>query len=125
MTLAEKSKKAWHTICEQTDLVKDSGVSALIDTPDGYEEQVAIFYIPNAQNDSNDEQIFAVANYDPIGEANVLYRGIVGCIDNEPVISSPLYKQHFSLKTGRCLQEDVQIPIYDVRIENEEVQLLY
>lgn len=112
--------KVWRTICNSTDLVKDSGISALLEYETGEEEQVAIFYIPNS-----DEKIFAVGNYDPIGKANVLYRGLVGCIDGEPVVSSPLYKQHYSLNTGKCLQEEKTIPVYDIRIEDEQVQVLY
>jgi nitrite reductase (NADH) small subunit len=117
----ETAKKSWHTICSTDDLVKDSGISALLESETnatGKDEQIAIFHIPSSK-----EQIFAVGNYDPIGEANVLYRGLVGCIDDEPVVSSPLYKQHFSLKTGQCLQEDKKIAVYDIRIKNEEVQL--
>ncbi|KGJ91015.1 nitrite reductase small subunit NirD [Colwellia psychrerythraea] len=118
--------KSWRTICNASDLVKDSGISALL-LKDGSEansagedEQIAIFHIPNSE-----EKIYAVGNYDPIGKANVLYRGLVGCIDDEPVVASPLYKQHFSLKTGDCLQEEQSIAVYDIRIENEQVQVFY
>ncbi len=115
------TNKAWRTICQTSDLVKDSGISALLERDTnsaGEDEQIAIFHIPNSE-----EKIYAVGNYDPIGQANVLYRGLVGCIDDEPVVSSPLYKQHYSLKTGRCLQEDKTISVYDIRIEDEQVQL--
>ncbi len=114
------TKKSWKTICGTADLVKDSGISALIANATGEDEQIAIFHIP-----CSEEKIYAVGNYDPIGQANVLYRGLVGCIDSEPVVSSPLYKQHYSLKTGQCLQEDETIAVYDIRIENEQVQVLY
>ena len=117
------TEKSWRTICGISDLVKDSGISALLineANSAGEGEQIAIFHIPNSE-----EKIYAVGNYDPIGQANVLYRGIVGCIDDEPVVSSPLYKQHYSLKTGRCLQEEQTIAVYDIRIENEQVQLFY
>jgi len=122
-SITEKAEKSWRTICDTTDLVKDSGISALLVSEansGGEDEQIAIFHIPNSE-----EKIFAVGNYDPIGQANVLYRGLVGCIDDEPVVSSPLYKQHYSLKTGRCLQEDKTIAVYDIRIEDEKVQVLY
>lgn len=113
--------KLWRTICGPSDLVKDSGICALLETETGEEEQVAIFYIPGSE-----DKVFAVGNYDPIGKANVLSRGLVGCIGSEPVVSSPLYKQHYSLKTGQCLQEeDTKIAVYPIRIENEEVQVLY
>ncbi len=120
MSLATQTK-SWRTICSTSDLVKDSGISALIEGEANSAEadqQIAIFHIPKSE-----EKVFAVGNYDPIGEANVLYRGLVGCIDNEPVVSSPLYKQHFSLKTGQCLQEDKKIAVYDIRIENDAVQI--
>jgi nitrite reductase (NADH) small subunit len=117
------TEKSWRTICDATDLVKDSGISALLvneENSASEDEQIAIFHIPNSE-----AKVFAVGNYDPIGKANVLYRGLVGCIDNEPVVSSPLYKQHYSLKTGRCLQEDESVSVYDIRIENKQVQVLY
>jgi nitrite reductase (NADH) small subunit len=117
------NEKIWRTICKATDLVKDSGISALLvkeSTDANTAEQIAIFHLPNSE-----EQVYAVGNYDPIGKANVLYRGIVGCVEDEPVVSSPLYKQHFSLKTGQCLQEDQQIAVYPIRIENEQVQVMY
>ena len=112
--------KTWRTICDSSDLVKDSGICALIANEQGSDEQIAIFHLPNSE-----EKIYAVGNYDPIGKANVLYRGIVGCIADEPVVASPLYKQHFSLKTGQCLQEEQSISVYDIRIENEQVQVFY
>ena len=123
MTLSTKvttTEKTWRTICDSSDLVKDSGICALLANEAGNEEQIAIFHLPNSE-----DKIYAVGNYDPIGKANVLYRGIVGCIADEPVVASPLYKQHFSLKTGRCLQEEQSISVYPIRIENEQVQVLY
>ena len=131
MTFSSKvtTKKAWRTICNTSDLIKDSGISALlineINKADEANEpivaeQIAIFHLPNSE-----EKIYAVGNYDPIGKANVLYRGIVGCIADEPVVASPLYKQHFSLKTGRCLQEEQSIAVYVIRIENQQVQVFY
>lgn len=115
--MSDKNKN-WLTVCNKVDLVKDSGICALIEQ--GVEEkQVAIFHLPNTK-----EQVFAVGNYDPIGEANVLYRGIVGSIGEDIVVASPLYKQHFSLTTGKCLQEDKTIDTFPIRIFEDQVQLL-
>lgn len=105
----------WQTICNITDLVDNAGICALL----ANDEQVAIFSLPNEP-----EQVFALNNYDPFGKANVLYRGIVGCNQGTPMVASPLYKQQFSLKTGQCLQEDVAIKAYPVRISGQEVQIL-
>lgn len=82
-------------VCALHELLPDAGVCALVDG-----EQVALFYLPREP-----EQVFAIANYDPIGKANVLSRGVVGDLRGELVVASPLYKQHFNLRTGQCLEE--------------------
>lgn len=109
--------KSWLTVCNTLDLVKDSGICALIEQ-NNIEQQVAIFHLPNSEN-----KVYAVANYDPIGEANVLYRGIIGSVGNDIVVSSPLYKQHFCLTTGKCLQDEKTIDVFPARIFQNQVQL--
>jgi assimilatory nitrate reductase catalytic subunit len=53
---------------------------------------------------------------------NVLSRGIVGDLGGELVVASPLYKQHFSLITGRCLEEpEHAVPVYLARIHEGQV----
>jgi NAD(P)H-dependent nitrite reductase small subunit len=71
-----------------------------------------------------DSAVYAISNYDPFGNANVLSRGIIGDINGQPVVASPLYKQHFNLQTGNCLEDEtVTIPAYAVRLENGSVQV--
>ena len=66
--------------------------------------------------------MYGVANRDPIGDANVLSRGVVGDINGRLVVASPLYKQYFDLLTGVCLeQEDVKIAVYRVRLDGDTV----
>jgi len=96
-------------------VIKNSGVCALVDV-NGEEQQVAIFHIPDTDN-----KVFAIGNWDPCGKANILSRGIIGNIGDELVVASPLYKQHFSLTTGQCLEEDASVPVYNVTLENDEV----
>jgi nitrite reductase (NADH) small subunit len=92
-------------VCRLDDIVPDTGVCALVAG-----EQVAVFRIQ--------ERIFAVGNRDPFSGANVLSRGIIGDLGGEVVVASPVYKQHFSLHTGRCLEDDaVRIPVYAARVE--------
>ncbi len=110
MTAVEK--QSWEALCRRSDLVPGSGVCALL----GH-EQVALFYLPEESR-----QLFALSNRDPIGKANVLSRGIVGDLDGQLVVASPLYKQHFSLETGQCLEaEGVRVEVYDVRLEGDRV----
>ncbi len=106
------SEENWQTVCSESDIAPDSGVCALFDG-----EQVAIF------KERINGQVFALSNYDPIGKANVLSRGIIGSIDGQIVVASPLYKQHFNLETGQCLEEDISVTSFKVRIDDGNVQL--
>ncbi|WP_158970249.1 nitrite reductase small subunit NirD [Paraglaciecola sp. L3A3] len=105
----------WINVCTQADLVSNSGVCALVN-----EQQIAIFkMIVDGQ-----AQLFAVSNWCPFGKANVLYRGLLGSVENKKVIISPLYKQRFSLETGICLDDEaVKLTVYPIRIEQDQVQL--
>lgn len=105
-------------LCQIQDLVANSGVCALIEK-DGQLKQIALFYLPNTK-----QKVFALDNWDPLGEANVLSRGMVGDMNNELVVASPLYKQHFSLETGKCMEEDISIPCYQVSVQGSDVMLV-
>ncbi len=103
----------WNDACSVADLQPNSGVCVLLE-----EQQVAVFYMPK------EEMIYAINNYDPFGCANVLSRGVIGDINGQPVVASPLYKQHFNLQTGACLEdESVRIPAYPIRILNGRVEI--
>lgn len=104
----------WLDICAFDDLQADSGVCALVRS-----EQVAIFYLPRLN------AVYAIGNRDPFSQANVLSRGMIGDLGGEPMVASPMYKQHFSLRTGICLEDpNVRVPTYSARIENGRVAIL-
>lgn len=66
---------------------------------------------------THDDRLFALNNVDPFSGASVLSRGIVGDVGGRAVIASPLYKQHFALDDGRCLEDtDVAVATYPVRV---------
>ncbi|WP_416397283.1 nitrite reductase small subunit NirD [Allohahella sp. A8] len=99
------------TVCSVDDIIGNLGVNVLVDR-----RQVAIFIIDN--------QPYALSNFDPFSKVNVLSRGIIGDLKGELVVASPVYKQHFSLTTGRCLEDpSVSIPVYQVRIQDGLVQV--
>jgi len=101
----------WIDVCGADELQPNSGVCALVNG-----QQVAIFFMPKEQ------AVFAIGNYDPIGQANVLSRGMIGDINGQIVVASPLYKQHFNLQTGVCVEDAaVSVPVYPIRIENGRV----
>jgi NAD(P)H-dependent nitrite reductase small subunit len=82
-----------HFVCSLDDILDCAGVCALVDG-----EQVALMRVG--------EEVFAVENYDPFSHANVVSRGLVGDLQGQIVVASPVYKQHFNLRTGRCLEDD-------------------
>lgn len=104
-------------ICSVNDLVPNAGVCALINHR-GKEVQVALFYLP-----ASGKKVYALDNWDPISEANVLSRGIVGNIGEDLVVASPMFKQHFSLTTGNCIEQDVSVSAYVIEIDGDNVIL--
>ena len=100
---------ASHKVCRFADILQNGGVCALVEG-----QQVAVFRV--------DEQVYAIGNRDPFSGANVLSRGIVGDLKGELVVASPLYKQHFSLLTGRCIEEEgVTVPVYAASVRGADV----
>lgn len=107
---------SWRALCSRRDLVANSGVVAWLDG-----EQVALFHLPDTETG---EQVFAIANKDPKSGANVIGRGIVGQLKGDLVIASPLYKQHFRLADGSCLEyPEQQLQVWPVRINGEAVEI--
>ena len=106
----------WRALCSRRDLVANSGVVAWFEG-----EQVALFHLPDTEGG---ERLFAVGNRDPKSGANVIGRGIVGQIKGELVIASPLYKQHFRLTDGSCLEyPEQQLQVWPVRLNGEAVEI--
>ena len=103
----------WKLVCKQSDLVVGAGVAAMVNG-----EQVALFYVPESEN-----KVFALGNWDPIGKANVLSRGLVAHLQGEWVVASPLYKQHFVLSSGHCLEEDIRVPSWEAKLEGDEIYI--
>ena len=102
---------SWRPICSLCDILPDTGVCALID---GHE--VAVFRI--------EDRVYALANLDPFSGAGVLARGIVGDRGGVLKVASPMYKQSFCLRTGRCLDDDgVSVPAFRTRIRAGIVEI--
>nr|WP_155855441.1 nitrite reductase (NAD(P)H) small subunit [Actinotalea ferrariae] len=68
------------------------------------------------------DEVLAVQQLDPFMEAHVMSRGIVGSRGDTPTVASPLLKQVFDLRTGRCLEPVGRAPrhlrTWRVRLEN-------
>ena len=106
----------WRALCNRRDLVANSGVVAWLDG-----EQGALFHLPETETG---EQVFAIANKDPKSGANVIGRGILGQLKGDLVIASPLYKQHFRLADGSCLEyPEQQLQVWPVRLNGDAVEI--
>ncbi|MEH0824303.1 MULTISPECIES: nitrite reductase small subunit NirD [unclassified Micromonospora] len=102
---------SWTTVCRLDRLEPDRGVAALVDGV-----QVALFWTAG--------ELFAVDNLDPVGGAYVMSRGIVGSRGGVPTLASPLHKQVYDLRTGRCLDlPGVALPVHGVRCRDGLVEV--
>jgi NAD(P)H-dependent nitrite reductase small subunit len=103
----------WHAVCDIAALAPDRGVAALVDG-----QQLALFRI------GEDPDVFVLDNVDPFTGVGCLSRGIVGDVGGELMVASPLYKQRFSLRTGRCLDDpEVGVTAYEARIRAGVVEV--
>ena len=111
-----KVELGWTTVCSTADLLPNIGVCAKV-----ADHQVAIFKVL----ENGVASLFAIDNHDPFSDANVLSRGIVGDLKGRNVVASPIYKQHFDLATGECLEnDDTRIAVYQVREHEGRVEVM-
>src|ERR1700760_3439133 len=86
----------------------ERGVAVL---PDGTSATVFLLH---------DRSLHAVGNLDPFYGVPVMCHGIVGDRAGAPTIASPLGKQVFCLRTGRCLDDSsVSLPVFHVSAGND------
>ncbi|RZL88157.1 MAG: nitrite reductase small subunit NirD [Variovorax sp.] len=103
----------WTAVCAATDILPDTGVCALVDGV-----HVAIFHVGAVQ------QFFAIDNVDPKSGASVLSRGLVGSLGDRIVVASPLYKNHFDLRNGECLEApEHSVRAHAVRVDQGRVHV--
>ncbi|RDS86052.1 nitrite reductase small subunit NirD [Dyella psychrodurans] len=106
------TKHGWVLVCELEDIVPNTGVCALVD-----DEQVAVFRV-------GEHELYAIDNVDPNAGASVLSRGLIGSLGERVVVASPIYKQHFDLHTGECLEApEHSVRTWQVRIDRGLVLL--
>lgn len=102
----------WNPVCSLDDIVPNTGICALVK-----DRQIAVFHVKNGS-----ERLFAIDNYDPNAQAGVLSRGLVGNLGERVVVASPIYKHHFDLQSGECLEApENSVSAYPVRVENRMV----
>lgn len=100
----------YQKICTLSDLTPEIGVPALVNG-----EQVALFLL-------KDGTVCALSNFDPFSQANIIARGMTGHLKGFDVVASPMYKQHFVLQTGQCLEDNsVSLKRYAVKVDGDAV----
>jgi nitrite reductase (NADH) small subunit len=110
----DRMPRPWTAICSLDDIVPNTGVCALING-----EQVAVFHVSDTQADP---AVYAIENFDPGSQAAVLSRGLIGSLGERLVVASPIYKHHFDLRTGECLETpSYSVSAFDARVENGQV----
>ncbi len=101
---------SWTDVCPADDILPDTGVCALVAG-----RHVAVFRV-------GADRFFAIDNVDPKSGASVLSRGLVGSLGGRVVVASPLYKNHFDLATGECLEfPELSVRAHAVRVADGQV----
>ena len=96
----ERLPRTWTAICPLDEIVPNTGVCALVNG-----EQIAVFHVDGGETESPAAPtVYAIENFDPGSHAAVLSRGLVGSVGERVVVASPIYKHHFDLRTGECLE---------------------
>ena len=102
----------WTDVCAVDDIVPDTGVCALVD-----EQHVAVFRL-------GEDRFFASDYIDPKSGASVLSRGLLGTLGDRVVVASPLYKNHFDLHTGECIEVPEQsVRAHGVRVDGGRISV--
>lgn len=114
MSTQYNSAQIWIQVCQLDDIAPSTGACVLLNG-----HQIALFRIDRTKS------LYAISNYDPFSKVNVLSRGIIANIGARLVVASPLYKHHFDLGNGLCLQDEtVKIPAYYARVSDDGVEIL-
>ena len=102
----------WNTVCTVDHILPNTGVCALVE-----DRHVAVFRV-------GETDFYAIDNVDPKSGASVLSRGLVGNLGEQVVVASPLYKNHFDLATGACLEApEYSVHAHSVSIEDGRVRV--
>lgn len=110
LTMNSIESLSWTDICAVEDILPSTGVCALV-----ADRHVAVFRL-------GADRFYAIDNVDPKSGASVLSRGLVGSVGDRVVVASPLYKNHFDLQTGECLEmPDQSVRAHNVRVEGGRV----
>ena len=119
MSQANLKYTRWWPACQNSDLVANSGVCVLLGEPFSARKSIALFFIPGAQ-----PEVYAIDNWDPIAKCGVIARGLLAEVDGRTTVASPLYKHHFRLEDGVCVEdESIRLATYSVAFDGDTVMI--
>lgn len=107
-----EAEAPWVPVCTVDDILPDTGVCARVAG-----RHVAVFRL-------GADRFFALDNVDPKSGASVLARGLLGDLGGRPVVASPMYKNHFDLESGECLEApEHSVRAWPLRVESGRVMV--
>ena len=102
----------WHDACVIDEVAPGTGLAVSV-----ADEQIAIVRTQGGV-------LAALSNFDPFSKAFVIARGTVGDRGDVPKITSPIYRQSFSLETGECLEDrNIRLAVFPTRVWNGRIQI--
>lgn len=108
----DRIPSTWVPVCPLDDIVPNTGVCALVKG-----EQVAVFHLADGT-----PSVYAIDNFDPGSQASVLSRGLIGNLGERIVVASPIFKHHYDLRTGECLEIPANsVNAFAARVEDGHV----
>lgn len=104
----------WFYACKVDDVPANGGVCVKY-----RDEQIALFRFMRRG------EWYATQNLCPHRRQMALSRGMTGTQEGEPKVACPFHKKSFSLKDGRCLNDEHECSLttYPVRIEEDRVYI--
>ncbi|MGZ9898725.1 nitrite reductase small subunit NirD [Shewanella gaetbuli] len=104
---------SWVNVGDEKNLPQGTGIAAWVAG-----KAVAIFNLGK-------DGLFALENTDPATGVGVLARGLICEMEGELCVASPIYKQHYSLTTGKCIEDaNLQATPFEVKTEQGQVFVL-
>lgn len=102
----------WIPVCTLATIQPERPVAALLPTG-----QVALVR-------THEDTVYALDNLDPLCQAPVMARGIVGTRAGVPILVSPMLKQAYDLRTGACLdRQGVAVAVHPVRVVGGTIEI--
>lgn len=104
----------WIAVCHLDDLAACAGVAVILKG-----QPVAVYWLPGQQ-----PECYALSHTDPFSGADVLAHGLLCESEGVWSVASPIYKQHFRLDNGVCLEDpQVSVTCWPVRLHAGQVEI--